>query len=46
MSVYSGFATRQLETLYGKIIQKLIQVFCERITSLVNNGKHQIYSYK
>jgi hypothetical protein len=29
MSVYSGFATRQLENLYNQLIAKLIQVLSD-----------------
>ena len=31
MSVYSGFATRQQETLYDKLVEKALQMLSTRV---------------
>ena len=31
MSVYSGFATRQQETFYNKLLQKAFNILSERV---------------
>lgn len=39
MSVYSGFATRQQETFYNKLVEKLIQLMAERLLANANGGE-------
>lgn len=39
MSVYGGFATRQLETLYNQITRKMIILLSDRLVKYFNNGK-------
>ena len=34
MSIYSGFATRQQETFYNKLLEKSIELMGEKIISL------------
>jgi hypothetical protein len=38
MSVYSGFATRQQESFYNKLNEKLITLLCDRIIQTTNSG--------
>jgi hypothetical protein len=38
MSVYGGFATRQQETFYNKMVAKLVQFFGEKILSNYYQG--------
>ena len=35
MSVYSGFATRQQETFYNKLLEKLIQLLETRVMGVI-----------
>jgi hypothetical protein len=39
MSVYSGFATRQQETFYDRLLEKLIEILCEKIMNIYNGRK-------
>lgn len=36
MSVYSGFATRKLETFYDNLIEKLVEILSEKIMNNYN----------
>lgn len=44
MSVYSGFATRQLEQLYNTIVKKVISLLTERLLQYIHNGKFKLMS--
>lgn len=37
MSVYSGFATRQQETFYNKLIEKGFSLLCSRVVQFYKN---------
>ncbi len=43
MSVYSGFATRQQETYYNKLVEKLILLLSDRIINS-SIGRHITHS--
>lgn len=40
MSVYQGFPTRQQETLYFKLIDKVLQLLTKKCLNLIQIGKH------
>ena len=35
MSIYSGFATRNQESFYNKLIEKLVQLLAEKVISSI-----------
>ena len=38
MSVYSGFATRQQESFYNKVVLKLLQIMQDKMIRNYNGG--------
>ena len=36
MSIYSGFATRNQETFYNKLTEKLVQLLSMKVVSSIN----------
>jgi len=39
MSVYSGFATRQLEVFYDQLVTKALELIAEKLLSFYNGCK-------
>jgi hypothetical protein len=46
MSVYSGFATRQQEQFYFKLLERAVQMMSTRLVSFFNGGKQIIIDNK
>lgn len=44
MSVYSGFATREQETFYYKLLDKTLQLMSKRLVAFFRNGKHGMFT--
>jgi hypothetical protein len=42
MSVYSGFGTRQQETFYDRLIEKLLQLLETKIIRTYNSGNKYV----
>ena len=38
MSIYSGFATRQQEGFYDKLIEKALEILCDRVLKIYAGG--------
>lgn len=41
MSVYSGFATRQQESIYDKLVEKALTLMSSKIRAGYSSGKYQ-----